>query len=105
LGEFQWVEVLGAQNELTCCQQIFGTMDVDATAISSTDAVSAFPFGVVTDPGGSRYGLTELTGTIDERVSMDGDFTTAGEKGDQFTGTFSLTYDDSYERPSSLATL
>ncbi|HUG99765.1 MAG TPA: hypothetical protein VMQ83_11420 [Gammaproteobacteria bacterium] len=97
-GEFRWLDD-------TQGQQIFGTIDVDGTAISSTDAISALPWGSFT-PAGSRHGSTELTGTIDERVSMEGDFTTDGEvEGDQFTGTFSLTYDDVYERPSSLATL
>lgn len=96
-GEFRWLD--DAQG-----QQIFGTLDVDGTDVSSTNAISALPWGSVT-PAGSRFGVTDLTGTIEERESLSGEFMTTGEEGDEFSGTFAFDYLPLYERASSLATL
>ena len=96
-GEFRWLD-----NDQG--QQIFGTIQVAGTSFSSTDAISALPLGATT-VAGSRFGVTELQGTVNERVSLAGNFTTVGDQGDTFTGTFSFAYDDIYERPSSLAVI
>jgi hypothetical protein len=90
--------------DLDLGQQVFGAFEVDAQLVSAADAVWALPWGSST-PAGSRHGFTEISGLIEPRVSLTGLFTTTGEEGDEFFGSFSLHYDDVYERGSSLATL
>jgi len=94
-GEFRWLD-----NDQG--QQIFGTIQVSGTSFGSTDAISALPLNVTTQAG-SRFAFTDLDGTVAERVSLDGEFTTTGEQGDVFTGTFTFDFDPLYSRTSSLA--
>ena len=72
--------------------------------MSSEDGISALPPGSVTSLG-STYGFTDLAGTVAERTSLNGSFTTVGDQGDTFEGTFSFAYNTLYERNSSLAVL
>lgn len=105
-GEFQWLvaPATGSTNPEAERQQIFGTLQVSGTSVISMNAISALPTGSVT-AAGSTYGFTDLSGTVVERATLAGEFTTTGDQGDVFTGTFAFAYNALYERNSSLATV
>jgi len=105
-GRYQWLVAppQGGAGPDAERQQVSGTLRVSGTALSSTNGISALPPGWVTVQG-STHGLTGLTGQVTERASLAGSFTTVGDQGDTFEGTFSFTYNALYERDSSLAVL
>jgi hypothetical protein len=94
-GEFHFLQDDGVQ--------YFGTVNTSQNALSAN-------FTGVTQIGtvfldGSTTGTGTLTGTVQERMSMSGNssFRTAG--GTNVASSVTLTYDNLYERDSSLATI
>jgi len=91
-GEFFWL--LDDSN-----QQIFGTFEVEGADLG----VEELPFWATGNP--DNWGdFAPLGGKVNERVSLTGDFqSTWGWL--EYVGTFSLAYDELYERDSSLEML
>lgn len=92
-GEFQFIGLDG--------QQIFGNLTVTGNNLAGSGSWVLPPN--TTTAGGSRYGDTVISGTVQEQASISGNFASTGSEGDSFTGSVSLVYDEDYERPSSLA--
>jgi hypothetical protein len=84
-------------------QQLFGVMNVTGTTVSG-EGNWALPIGSTT-AAGSNSGTSIISGTVAERSRLTGKFTSTGEQGDTFSGTFSFVYDALYERDSSLTTV
>lgn len=84
-------------------QQLFGVMNVTGTTVSG-EGNWVLPIGSMT-AAGSNSGTSTISGTVVERSRLTGSFTSTGEQGDTFSGTFSFVYDVLYERDSSLATV
>ena len=92
-GEYRFIGLDG--------QQVFGDLTVTGSTLAGTGSWVLPPD--TTTAGGSEFGETVLSGTVQERASISGNFTSTGNLGDTFTGSVSLVYDEDYERPSSLA--
>jgi len=94
-GEFHFLQDDGIQ--------YFGTVNTSQNALSGN-------FTGVTQIGttfldGSTTGTGTLTGTVQERMSMSGNSTFRTALGNSDTSTITLTYNNLYERDSSLATI
>ena len=91
-GEFRWL--LDDPS-----QQIFGTFRVEGTDLR----LDEFPVWATENP--ENFGdFAPLGGTVDERVSLSGSFQSSWGF-EEHVGTFSLAYDELYERDSSLEAL
>lgn len=94
-GRFHFVREDGAQ--------YFGNVSVSGqNATGSYQGVLAIGDQF---PDGSNSGSGSLDLHVDERASIEGDFTFTTDQGTTDEGTIELMYDDGYERESSFATI
>lgn len=92
-GEFHFISDEGVQ--------YFGTLNVSVNSVTASfTGVTPFPL-VFQD--GSASGSGSLTGNVQERASMTGTSTFTTANGSTVNTTLNLTYNNLYERDSSLA--
>ena len=94
-GEFHFLQDDGIQ--------YFGTVDTSQNDLSA-DFTGVTEFGTVFADG-STTGTGTLTGTVQQRSTMSGNSTFTTALGNNTDSTITLSYDDLYERNSSLATV
>lgn len=94
-GEFHFLQDDGVQ--------YFGIVDTSQNALSA-DFTGVTEFGTAFADG-STTGTGTLTGTVQERNNMSGDSTFATALGTDIESTLTLSYDELYERDSSLAAI
>ena len=85
-------------------QMLWGVASVtdrDQMAVDFTWAVPPF----TETPGGAIDGTGALLCTVVERVSMDCTFTSTSRVGEEFEGVAGVSYEDLYERDSSIAAI
>ena len=86
-------------------EQIVGDFDVAGTALKSSFGLMWWEYPYWITQSADNWGLLmQLDGTVDERASLTGTFQSM-QGSSEYVGTFSLVYDELYERDSSLATL
>lgn len=78
--------------------QFSGNVSVSGSTLTSTVTAFAPPGYVFVN--GSTYGTVRFTGTVKTKNSLTGTYSGVGD-----TGTFTLTYDVTYERGSSLSSV
>lgn len=95
-GEFHFLDL----DELA---QYFGTVSVDENAVSADfTGYAAFGSGF---SDGTTSGTGSLTGTVQARSTFTANSTFRTSAGNSNTNTINLTYNDLYDRDSSLATI
>lgn len=75
------------------------------STIDGTLSASGEAFAGTTFADGSTHGRWSITGTIQERQSISATLVMTTDNGMSIQGTFDLTFDPLYDRPSSLDTV